>query len=58
MRFKIASCTQDAFAIHAGKPAAYIAAIGGFVLLSAGCSQVRPYVPPSQGHIAAKSSAE
>jgi general secretion pathway protein D len=58
MRSKIASCTYDAFASRAGKPGAYVAAISAIVLLGAGCSQVRPYVPPSQGHIAAKPAPE
>src|SRR5215210_3716570 len=61
MQPRLASSWQRAASVRASKPAGLTHAAAAAVLvafLALGCSQVRPYVPPSEGHIAAKPRAE
>ena len=44
--------------VVSARSAAVACAVGLSMSLLASCSQVRPYIPPSEGHIAAKQSVE
>ncbi|MDB5924010.1 MAG: putative Type secretory pathway component PulD [Betaproteobacteria bacterium] len=59
MRSRLASSTRRE-ASYAIKPAGltHLRVAVLVALLTGGCSQVRPYVPPSEGHIAAKAKPE
>ncbi|MEN3352860.1 MAG: biosis protein MshL [Betaproteobacteria bacterium] len=61
MQPRLTSSRQRAASVRASKPAGLTHVLAPAVLvafLEAGCSQVRPYVPPSEGHIAAKPRAD
>src|SRR5687768_5468304 len=58
MRIRLAGRARPVACVAASaRSGAVVAAVAAAVLGSA-CSQVRPYVPPSEGHISAKPAAK